>query len=148
MLPLRPLLAAPADPEPEEVEALVDVGDPRFVLRQAKAHGREHRREFPEDRIGVITGSGHQHDEVVRVADESGRWLLRGDGAGSGRFGIRPDLQRSAKCSSSCDRAMLASSGERIPPWGVPVIVSSCRPCSVSTPALRNALTSATTACR
>jgi hypothetical protein len=28
------------------------------------------------------------------------------------------------KCSSRTDRAMLASSGERIPPWGVPVIVS------------------------
>ena len=40
---------------------------------------------------------------------------------------------------------MLASSGERIPPWGVPVIVSSRSPSAVMTPALRNALTSAST---
>ena len=30
---------------------------------------------------------------------------------------------------------MLASSGERITPWGVPVIVSRLRPSSVRTPA-------------
>ena len=36
---------------------------------------------------------------------------------------------------------MLASSGERIPPWGVPVIVSRLRPSSVRTPARKNAFT-------
>ena len=36
---------------------------------------------------------------------------------------------------------MLASSGDKIPPCGVPVLVSRFRPSSVRTPALRNALT-------
>src|SRR2546427_12421928 len=40
---------------------------------------------------------------------------------------------------------MLASSGERIPPCGVPVRVSSRSPSSVKTPDFRNAFTSAHT---
>src|SRR5579859_8142895 len=40
---------------------------------------------------------------------------------------------------------MLASSGESIPPAGVPVYVSSRSPSAVMIPALRNALTSAST---
>ncbi len=40
---------------------------------------------------------------------------------------------------------MLASSGDKIPPCGVPVIVPSVVPTVVSTPAFRNALTSAST---
>lgn len=40
---------------------------------------------------------------------------------------------------------MLASSGERIPPWGVPVIVSLQAPSSERTPARRNAFTKAKT---
>ena len=70
------------------------------------------RRWVPDD---------HDH-EVVRVADEphagppARRCLARvHSGPSASHF--------SAKCSSSTDRAILASSGERIPPWGVPVIV-------------------------
>ena len=37
---------------------------------------------------------------------------------------------------------MLASSGERMPPWGVPVLVSRSMPSSERMPALRNAFTS------
>ena len=40
---------------------------------------------------------------------------------------------------------MLASSGDKIPPCGVPVLVSSKSPSSVMIPALRNALTRAST---
>jgi hypothetical protein len=39
-------------------------------------------------------------------------------------------------------QATLASSGDKIPPCGVPVRVSRFGPSSVRTPALRNALTS------
>ncbi len=35
---------------------------------------------------------------------------------------------------------MLASSGERIPPWGVPVIVVAAEPSSERTPALQERL--------
>src|ERR1019366_8877025 len=48
-----------------------------------------------------------------------------------------------SKCSSSADRAILASNGERIPPCGVPVSVSSLSPSSVRTPDFRKAFTSA-----
>src|SRR4051812_49656421 len=41
--------------------------------------------------------------------------------------------------------AGLASSGERIPPCGVPVTVSSATPTSVRTPAFKKAFTSAST---
>ena len=51
----------------------------------------------------------------------------------------------SAKCSSRTDSATLASSGERIPPWGVPVTLSLAVPISVRMPAFRNAFTSAST---
>jgi hypothetical protein len=40
---------------------------------------------------------------------------------------------------------MLASSGERMPPWGVPVMVSWVAPSWVRMPALQNALISART---
>ena len=40
---------------------------------------------------------------------------------------------------------MLANSGERIPPWGVPVIVSRQAPSSERTPARRNAFTNPST---
>ena len=53
--------------------------------------------------------------------------------------------QAAAKCSSSTERAMLASSGERMPPWGVPLLVSLVTPSSERTPACRNAFTSPTT---
>ena len=42
---------------------------------------------------------------------------------------------------STTDKAMLASSGDKIPPWGVPVMVSRFSPCSVRIPARRNACT-------
>ena len=49
--------------------------------------------------------------------------------------------QAAAKCSSRTDRATLLSSGERIPPCGVPVTVSRSTPSSVRMPALQNAFT-------
>ena len=64
-----------------------------------------------------------QHHEVVRVTDESidappaRRCLSRCQSAPSASHLV-------AKCSSSTDRAMLASSGDRMPPCGVPVMVS------------------------
>ena len=36
---------------------------------------------------------------------------------------------------------MLASSGDRMPPWGVPILVSLVTPSSERTPARRNAFT-------
>ena len=57
------------------------------------------------------------------------------------RPGVAHPSQASTKCSSRTERAMLASNGERIPPWGVPVIVSLSTPSSARMPAWRNAFT-------
>ena len=40
---------------------------------------------------------------------------------------------------------MLASSGDKIPPWGVPVMVSRLSPVSVRIPARKNAVTQPST---
>jgi hypothetical protein len=34
------------DAEAQEVEAIIDVADPRLLVRQAQAHRREHRRRL------------------------------------------------------------------------------------------------------
>jgi hypothetical protein len=66
----RASLWVPLDPEPEKVEALVDVDDPRFRLRQAKAHRGKLRCDLLTQRLGMGTAAGHQHDEIVGVADQ------------------------------------------------------------------------------
>ena len=48
-------------------------------------------------------------------------------------------------CSSSTLSAMLASSGDKMPPCGVPVSDSSKLPVSVMIPAFKKAFTNATT---
>ena len=49
------------------------------------------------------------------------------------------------KCSSTTDSAMFASSGDRMPPCGVPAIVALETPFSERTPARRNAFTKPST---
>jgi hypothetical protein len=50
-----------------------------------------------------------------------------------------------AMCSSSTDRARLASTGERIPPCGTPAVLSRSAPSWPKMPAFTNALTRART---
>src|SRR5512132_2833715 len=64
----RASLLVPLDAEPEKIEALVDMGDPRFRLRQAKAHRGKLRCDLLTQRLGMGTAASHQHDEIVRVA--------------------------------------------------------------------------------
>src|SRR5215207_9113398 len=44
---------------------------------------------------------------------------------------LPPGFHGACRCSSSTDSAMLASSGDKMPPCGVPVSVSSTSPSSV-----------------
>ena len=67
----------PPHAEAQEVEALVDVGDPRLAVRQAQAHRGEHRCGLVTHGLGVGTSAGHQHHEVVRIADEPVRGQTR-----------------------------------------------------------------------
>jgi hypothetical protein len=60
---------------------------------------------------------------------------------------IPPGIHGPCTCSSSALRAMLANSGDRMPPCGVPVKLASRMPSSVITPALRNAFTARARAC-
>ena len=119
----RASLPVPLDAEPEEVEALVDVADPRLRLRQAQAHRRQYRRDLFSQGFGVRLGARHQDHEVVRIADEpvGGQPLPASLARAGGECPRLPRPRRSARRAT--DRAMLASSGERIPPWGVPVVV-------------------------
>ena len=76
---------------------------------------------FCDERFGVATLARDDDHKVVGVADEPVGRLA----AASARL-ARPELapiarHARAKCSSRADSAMLASSGERIPPCGVPV---------------------------
>jgi hypothetical protein len=64
-----PLLVA-LDAPPQEVDALVDMADARLGLRQAQAHGGQHRCDLVLELLGVRLGAGHHDDEVVRVADQ------------------------------------------------------------------------------
>src|SRR5450755_482054 len=62
-----PALGAPA----EEVEPVVDVGDRCLLWREREPHLLCHELgRLLLDRLGVVAGTGHQNQEVVRVADE------------------------------------------------------------------------------
>jgi hypothetical protein len=61
----------PLDTHPEEIETLVDVGDPRLLLGQAKAHRRENRRSFRAQALGVGSVPGHHQHPVVGITDEA-----------------------------------------------------------------------------
>src|ERR1700757_762428 len=62
---------SPLDAVSEEVETLVDVADPRLLLRQAQTHRSEHRAGLVPERFGVLAGAFDHHHEVVRVADQA-----------------------------------------------------------------------------
>ena len=61
----------PLDAEPEEVEALVHVGDPRLRLGEPQPHGTKYRCHLFAQGVDVGTPAGHQYHEVVRVANET-----------------------------------------------------------------------------
>jgi len=63
-------LPVPFDSESEEVEAFVDVDHSGLVVVEAQPHGRQHRFNLGSSCLGVGSGSGYQHDEIVRVADQ------------------------------------------------------------------------------
>src|SRR5439155_2170003 len=62
---------SPLDAVSEEVEPLVDMADPRLLLRQAQADRSEHLASLIPQRFGVLAGSFDHHHEVVRIADEA-----------------------------------------------------------------------------
>ena len=57
-----------ADVEPEEVEALVEVDDPRLVLVEGQPPGRQPFREPCLDLLGLLLAVA-EHDHVVGVPD-------------------------------------------------------------------------------
>ena len=96
----------------------------------------------------MVSVAVDEHDEVVRVADDPPVRQALARPSAARRYwspSSPPGCHGACRCSSSTDSAMLASSGDRMPPCGVPVSVSSTSPSSVRIPALRNALTSRST---
>ncbi len=62
----------PHDAEPEQVKAVVDVGDVRFLGRERQSHLLCHELgRLLFDGVGLGFGTAHQHHEVVRIADHS-----------------------------------------------------------------------------
>ena len=68
---MRASLLLPLDAEAQKVEALVDVDDPRLLLRETEPHGRENRCRLGPKRLGIGPRACHDNHEVVRVADEA-----------------------------------------------------------------------------
>src|SRR5215813_11277826 len=111
VVPAGASLAVALDAPAEEVEALIDVGDLRLLRRQAQAHRGQDRRRVLAHLLRVLAGAGDHEQPVVRIADEpvvaqalgaaGGRWLWVLPGP--------PGIW--AMCSSSSDRARLASTG-------------------------------------
>jgi hypothetical protein len=66
-VPVGASFAVTLDAPAQKVEALVDVGDQRLVLRKPQADGGQDRRYFRKQRLGVRSGSRNQNDEVVRL---------------------------------------------------------------------------------
>jgi hypothetical protein len=92
----------------------------------------------------VVPVARDQHHEVVRIPDQPvvGEPVAATPSALDVVATVLPEL---GEMIVDDDRAMLLSSGERMPPWGVPVTVSLATPSSERTPALRNALIRPTT---
>src|SRR5260370_14673355 len=66
------LLRASLDAKPEQVEAVVNMGDQRLLgrERQTQLLSQQHGRLFLE-RLGLGAGATHQDHEVIREADHS-----------------------------------------------------------------------------
>ena len=63
---------SPLDAEPEQVKAVVDVGDRCLLGRERQTHLLCHELgRLLLDLVGLGFGAAHQHDEVVREADHS-----------------------------------------------------------------------------
>jgi group II intron reverse transcriptase/maturase len=63
---------SPLDAEPEQVKAVVDVGDRCLLGRERQAHLLPHELgRLLLDRVGLGFGAADQHHEVVRKADHS-----------------------------------------------------------------------------
>jgi len=139
------LLLVPLDTEPEEVQALVDVGDQGLLRRQAQAHrGQDLRDLFPE-RLSVALGARDHQAPVVRIPDQpvGGKTFLTalrplpGFARGSSR--------RPGYVPVQGGKGPLLSNGDRIPPCGQPVLLFRSTWSSPRIPALRNAFTRAST---
>src|SRR5699024_8702519 len=103
------------DREPEEVEPLGQVHDLCLVLVERQSSWSEPSGQPCLDRQGFLTRVAHDH-EVVRVTDHGG-------GAGTipsaWNFLVRECLRCPVASSIPC-MAMFNSSGEMMPPCGVP----------------------------
>ena len=118
-----------------------------FSADRRRPIGARHRGNLLTQVFGVaaVAGDHHQTSRPRNGRDDSwadpgGAGWPAGFAAAAGPPGAR------AMCSSSTDRARLASSGERIPPCGVPVSLSPQRRRSwPRMPAFRNAFTKART---
>jgi hypothetical protein len=128
----------PLDTEPEEVDPLVKVADPGLGCRQAQAHRRQRGGCLVWERLGVRSGAADQHDPVVGVADQPNAGLPASPLGWWGRLAPGEVLVEHAQGD-------VGSSGDRMPPCGVPVIVSLTPPSWLRMPAFRNALTSTRT---
>ena len=63
--------AFPLDPEPEELDPVLDVAHPCLAGRQAQPDRGERLLHLLPQRFGVGSGSGDHEDQIIRVADES-----------------------------------------------------------------------------
>ena len=62
----------PLDPEPEQIEAVIDMGDRCLLWRERQAHLLRHELgRLLLDLMGLGFGAADQHHEVVREADHS-----------------------------------------------------------------------------
>ena len=70
VVPVGAWLAVALHAPAEEVQALVDVGDQRLVLRQAQAHGGQDLGDLVTECLRIGSGAGNHQAPVVGEADE------------------------------------------------------------------------------
>src|SRR5487761_1317094 len=70
-VPCRASPLLPPDAEAQEVEALIDMSNPRFRLRQDQAHRAKYRCRLVAQAFGVFAGSCDQQHVIIRVANEA-----------------------------------------------------------------------------
>ena len=118
-------LGVALDAPSQEVEALVDVADPRLRLRQAQAHRREYRCHLVPQRFGVVAGASDHDHEIVRIADEAvggqplATALLRGAMRRPDRSSTRRRNDHRARTGRCWPAAVIGSrlggAGDRVP---------------------------------
>ena len=96
------LRAVAADVEPEEVKALAEVDDPRLVLVEGQAPGRQPLRQPRLDLLGLLLAVA-EHDHVIGVPDQrpgSPPWSPRLERRRSCNGPRRPPPARAARRSA------------------------------------------------